>query len=74
MPKIIHTPRPDFSALGIALAEMPARLTLLLGTGKTRTNEPLFGVQLFHDGEVVAEAEHDDGARCVRMAIAQVML
>lgn len=43
----------------------------LLGKGRVRPNEPLYGLRVFEPGDpdrVIAESEHDDLLECVRAA------
>jgi hypothetical protein len=53
-----------------AINAIPVGLNWLAGKGKTRPDEPAFGVQLLRNLRVVAEAEDDDLCSAIRKAIA----
>jgi hypothetical protein len=51
------------------LALLPDDVYWLFAKGKTRPNEPLFGIQLQDkNGKILFQAEHDDPCECVRLA------
>ena len=55
-----------------AIALIPDDLYWLIGKGKTRPTEPLFGAQLFKQGSFdipFAEAEHEDGPTAIYIAV-----
>jgi hypothetical protein len=58
--------------LAEAIACIPADLNWLIGKGKTRPDEPPYGVQLLDGLTVVAETEGDDLCAAIRGAIAIV--
>ena len=53
------------------LNQLPNDLYWLIGKGKTRPDEPLYGVQLLEPGslKIIAEAEHDDLTEAIAAAI-----
>lgn len=55
-----------------AIASIPHDLNWLIGKGKTRPDEPPFGVQLLRGLKVVAETEGDDLAETIAAAVKQV--
>jgi len=55
-----------------AIASIPSDLNWLIGKGKTRPDEPPYGVQLLRGLEVVAEAESDDLCIAIRDAIGRL--
>jgi hypothetical protein len=56
----------------VGLDAIPVDLEWLIGKGKTRPDEPLYGVQFRKAGTdiILAEAEHDDLAIAINLAIA----
>ncbi len=52
-----------------ALASIPAHLNFLIGRGKTRPNEPLYGVQILDGLRVLVETENDDLDAAIKEAV-----
>jgi len=63
-------PAPD--SLSAALADIPPGLNWLIGKGKTRPDEPPFGVQLLRGLKVIVETEGDDLCETIKAAIAEL--
>lgn len=57
-----------------AIASIPSEYFWLLAKGRLSPAEPLYAIQLLEAGtnRIVAEAESDDIAECIRAAIAKV--
>ena len=55
-----------------ALEDIPSDVEWLIGKGKTRPDEPLYGVQLRKAGTdiILAQSEHDDLPTAISMAVA----
>jgi hypothetical protein len=61
-------PAPD--AVREALDRIPAHINFLIGRGKTRPDEPPYGVQILDGLKIVAEAEGDDLCATINEALA----
>lgn len=49
------------TSVDTALALVPEGMNYILGRGRTRSDEPLFGAQILHDQTVITEGETDAG-------------
>jgi len=58
-------------AAALSISTIPADINWLIGKGKTRPDEPLYGVQLLQDLKVVAQAESDDLSAAIKDAVAE---
>lgn len=66
--------RPAAQPMREAIEEIPSDLEWIIGKGKTRPDEPLYGIQLRKAGTdvILAESEHDDLTTAIRLAIAKL--
>lgn len=66
--------QPPSQAVSQALARIPAHLYWLMGKGRTRPSEPLYGVQLIdpESGVAIAEAEAEQLVDAIDAAVKQL--
>lgn len=55
-----------------ALDSIPPHLNYLIGRGKTRPDEPLYGVQILDGLKIVAQTENDDLIAAIREAVSSL--
>lgn len=59
-----------FASVQHALNSIPDELYWIIGKGKTRPDEPLYGVQIMdQQRKILAEAEDDNLIEAIRMAL-----
>lgn len=66
----VAQPQEATETLAGIIASIPADLNWLIGKGKTRPDEPPFGVQLLRGLKIVAETEGDDICETIKAALA----
>lgn len=54
------------------LDSIPPHLNYLIGRGKTRPDEPLYGVQILDGLKIVAQTENDDLIAAIREAVSSL--